>query len=73
MRDRDRDREKQRHRQREKQTPCRKPVVGLDLGSSGSHPGPKVDAQPLSRPGIPKNRLLTIENKGWLPEGREVG
>ena len=32
-------RERQRHRQREKQAPCRKPNVGLDPGSPGSHPG----------------------------------
>ena len=32
----------QRHRQREKQAPCREPYVGLDPGSPGSHPGPKV-------------------------------
>ena len=35
----ERERERQRHRQREKQAPCRKPDVGLDLGSPGSHPG----------------------------------
>ena len=35
-------RERQRHRQREKQAPCRKPDVGLDPGSPGSHPGLQV-------------------------------
>ena len=35
-------RERQRHRQREKQARCREPDVGLNPGSSGSHPGPKV-------------------------------
>ena len=35
-------------RQREKQAPCRKPDVGLDSGTPGSHPGPKADAHPLS-------------------------
>ena len=30
--------EGERHRQREKQTPCRKPDMGLDPGSPGSHP-----------------------------------
>ncbi|XP_048959651.1 Golgi-resident adenosine 3',5'-bisphosphate 3'-phosphatase isoform X3 [Canis lupus dingo] len=35
----ERARERQRHRQREKQAPCRKPNVGLDPGSPGSHPG----------------------------------
>ena len=34
----ERERERQRHRQREKQAPCRKPDVGLDPGSPGSHP-----------------------------------
>ena len=34
--------ERQRHRQREKQAPCREPSVGLDPGSPGPHPGPKV-------------------------------
>ena len=38
-----RERERQRHnRQREKQAPCRKPDVGLDPGSPGSHPGLKA-------------------------------
>ena len=36
--------ERQRHRQREKQAPCRKPDVGLDLGTLGSCPEPKADA-----------------------------
>ena len=38
-----RQRERQRHRQREKQAPCRKPDVGLDLDTPGSHPEPKAD------------------------------
>ena len=33
---------RQRHRQREKQAPCRKPHVGLDPGSPGSHRRLKV-------------------------------
>ena len=41
---RDTGREAERHRQTEKQAPCRKPDVGLDLRSPGSHPGPKADA-----------------------------
>ena len=41
-REREREREKQRHRQREKQAPCRKPDVGLDPGTLGSRPVPKV-------------------------------
>ena len=40
--ERERERERQRHRQREKQAPCKKPDVGLDPGSPGSHPGMKV-------------------------------
>ena len=32
----------QRHRQREKQAPHRKPDMGLDPGSPGSHPGLKM-------------------------------
>ena len=42
MRDTETERERQRHRQREKQAPCRKPEVGLDSGTPGSHPGPKA-------------------------------
>ena len=53
MRDTHRERQRQRHRQREKQAPCRKPDVGLDPGTPGSHPEPKANAQPLSHPGIP--------------------
>ena len=40
------ERERQRQRQREKQAPCREPNVGLDPGSSGSHPGPKAALNP---------------------------
>ena len=29
------------------------PEVGLDPGTSGSHPGPKAGTKPLSHPGIP--------------------
>uniref|UniRef100_A0A8C0KSZ3 Aspartyl/asparaginyl beta-hydroxylase n=1 Tax=Canis lupus dingo TaxID=286419 RepID=A0A8C0KSZ3_CANLU len=47
MRDteRERERERQRHRQKEKQAPCREPDMGLDLGTSGSHPGPKAETK----------------------------
>ena len=31
----------------------RKPNVGLDPRTPGSHPGPKAGAKPLSHPGIP--------------------
>ena len=50
---RDTQREKQRHKQREKQAPCRKPYMGLDPGTPGSHSKPKADPQPLSHPGVP--------------------
>ena len=53
-RERERERGRDRQRQREKQAPCRKPDVGLDPGTLGSFPGPKVDAQPLSHLGIPR-------------------
>ena len=48
-------RERQRHRQREKPGSLRKPELGLDPGTPGSHSKPKADAQPLSHPGIPHN------------------
>ena len=51
-RDTQRERERQRHRQREKQAPRREPDVGFDPRTSGSRPGQKADAQPLSLPGI---------------------
>ena len=40
-REREGERERQRHRQREKQAPRRKPDVGLDPRTPGSHPRPK--------------------------------
>ena len=52
--ERQRQRERQRHRQREKQTLCKETDMGLDLRTPGSQPPePKVNAQPLSHPGIP--------------------
>ena len=36
---RDTQRVRQRHRQREKQAPCRKPDVGVNPRTPGSHPG----------------------------------
>ena len=54
MRDTERETERQRHRQREKQAPSRKPDVGLDPETAGSHPEPKAGAQPLSHPGVPQ-------------------
>ena len=47
---RDTERERQRHRQRETQAPSRKPNVGLNPGTPGSHPKPKADAQLLRHP-----------------------
>ena len=48
------------HRQREKQAPCREPDVGLDQGTTGSHPEPKAGAQPLSHPGIPYSSFSIV-------------
>ena len=45
--------EAETHRKREKQSPCRKPDVGLDPRALGSHPEPKADAQSLNLPGVP--------------------
>ena len=44
--EKERERERQRRREREKQAPRRKPDVGLNPGTSGSHPEPKADAYP---------------------------
>ena len=41
-REREAETQRQRLRQREKQAPCREPDMGLDPGSPGSRPGPKV-------------------------------
>ena len=49
----EREAETQAEGQREKQAPCRKPDVGLDPGTLGSHPEPKADGQLLGHPGIP--------------------
>ena len=61
--ERERERERNRHRQREKQGPCREPDVGLNPRTPGSHLEPKVDAQPLSHPGVPRFflRRYTLE------------
>ena len=48
-----RDTKRQRHRQREKQAPRREPDARLNPGSLGSGCELKVDAQPLSNPGVP--------------------
>ena len=49
-----RQRERGRDRQREKQAPCRKPDMGLDPRSPGSHPGLKGSAKPLSHQDCPQ-------------------
>ena len=36
--------------------------VGLDPRTPGSRPGPKAGAKPLSHPGIPYFRVLTLGN-----------
>ena len=41
MRDTERERSRDIGREREKQAPCRKPNVGLDPWTPGSHPGPR--------------------------------
>ena len=50
----------QRHRQREKQAHCKEPDVRLDPRTPGSCPKPKVNAKPLSHPGVPFTRSLGI-------------
>ena len=57
---------RQRHRQREKQAPWGEPDVGLDLGTPGSCPGLKADAQPLSHPGPPIQQFFSSINI-WVP------
>lgn len=59
---RDTERERQRHRPREEQAPCRKPDVGLDLGTPGSCPGPKAGTNRLSHPGIPHYQQFRDSN-----------
>ncbi|XP_038317522.1 uncharacterized protein LOC102154051 isoform X5 [Canis lupus familiaris] len=60
--DTERERERQRPRQREKQAPCREPDVGLDPGSPGSHPGPKVEL----------NHWATGAARDWFSESGNV-
>ena len=75
---RDTERERQKHRQREaereKQSPCRKPDVGLDPGSPGSHLGLKAGTKLLSHPGIPENcilnNVLCIQMESQEPLGK---
>ena len=61
MRGAERERQRQRHRQREKQAPCRKPDVGLNSGTPGSHPGPKAGSKLLRHPGIPTSVVFEGE------------
>ena len=65
-REREREREKQRHRQREKRAPCGEADAGLNPGSPGSQPEPKVDAQPLSPPRRPKIFLFFFKPFYWI-------
>ena len=58
MKDRERERERGRDTGRGRSRLHREPDVGLDPRTPGSHPGPKADAQSLSRPGIPVNLFL---------------
>ena len=60
-------RERQKHRQREKQTLCTEPDAGLNPRTLGSLPEPKVDAQPLSHPGVPTKRNLKAKVEKSLP------
>ena len=39
----------------------REPDVGFDLGSPGSHPGPKAGAKPLHHPGIPITTYIDLK------------
>ena len=54
----ERERERPRHRQREKQAPWRKPNLGLDPGSPGSHPGLKAALNRWATRAAPKDSLL---------------
>ena len=56
------ERERQRHGQREKQAPCREHNAALHPRTLGSWREPKVDAQPLSHPGIPKSYSLLLNS-----------
>ena len=58
---------RQRLRQREKQAPSRKPHVGLNPRTPGSHPGPKADTQPLSHPGAPSLSTLEVKSQPASP------
>ena len=50
--------QRKRHRQREKQVPCKELDVGLNPMTPGPRPGPKVNAQLLSHPSVPKLPLI---------------
>ena len=71
---RDTQREKQRHGQREKQASCREPGAGLNPRTPGPQPEQKADAQPLSHPGIPEQRLKeqTLKIQGGMGGGENV-
>ena len=50
--------QRQRHRQREKQAPHGEPDAGLDTRTVGSCLELKMEAQPLSHPGVPLLNFL---------------
>ena len=60
-----RQRERQRHTQAEGEAGSmhQEPDVGLDPGSPGSCPGPKVGTKPLHHPGIPAKNFLKAKLK----------
>ena len=55
---RDTEIEAETYEEEEKQASCREPDGGLDPGTPGSCPEPKVDTQPLSHPGVLINDFL---------------
>ena len=61
-----RDTQREAETQREKQAPYREPDAGFDLGTPGSSPEPKADAQPLSHPGAPMSFLFFFKDFIYL-------
>ena len=53
----EREREAETYAEEEAGSMHQEPDVGFDLGSPGSHPGPKAGAKPLRHPGIPSSRF----------------
>ena len=46
--------------------------MGLDPGTSGSHPGPKADAQLLSHPGCPKSHVILDKETNIIPTHTKI-